>query len=205
MKTEFFPGYEYEPYAADLLTLLKREGGALLRGFVPEQQQVEIVDSVLAHELTPVDRSGHAIPEQFDDVGWTFTDSPAPVRHLGQTIQDLMQVAVPAWEITDVRAQLYRPGEVGIEWHRDYKRDLRIVAVASFLGSALFEIQLDSGATVSQEILPGDLVLMRGSLLTGTVDDRPLHRVAAPQTGQRLSIAYRQEVATVPVLEPHHE
>ncbi len=181
--------------------VIRDEGAILIKNFVSEHDQNVITRAVLSETLTPVDRSNHTIPEQFDDVGWKFRQAPPAVVRLGKDICSLVRPAVPSWFINEVRAQRYKPGEVGIEWHRDYKRDLRIVAVASFLGSAAFDIRLDSGE-VSWQLNPGDLVLMRGALLNGRIDDRPQHRVSPPEIGQRLSIAYRQVAAEVPELEP---
>lgn len=184
-----------------VLEALQTEGAILLRGFVPSTEQSAIIHEVSSYELTEVDNANHTIPEQFRDIGWTFNDSPDRVKRLGQRISQLVRPTIPAWFTNHVRAQLYSPGEVGIEWHRDYTRDLRVVAVASFLGSSLFQIKLDSGQ-VDWELQPGDLTLMRGTLLTGTVDDRPSHRVEAPKHGARLSVAYRQVVEKPVKLEP---
>ncbi len=184
----------------ECLKIVREEGAVLLRDFVNREEQGEITQEVLSHELTPVDRSNHTIPEQFEDIGWTFRKSPPHVFALGRRICSLVRPELSSWFVNHVRAQLYQPGEVGIDWHRDYKRDLRMVAVASFMGDAQFDIQLDSGE-VSWELLPGDLVLMRGALLNGRQDDRPKHRVSAPDTGKRLSIAYRQVASEIPELE----
>lgn len=188
----------------ECLKTVREEGAILLRNFINNEEQGEIVHEVLAHELTPVDRSNHTIPEQFEDIGWQFRQSPPHVFALGRRVCSLVRPQLSPWFINHVRAQLYKPGEVGIDWHRDYKRDLRMVAVASFMGAAQFDIQLDS-EEVSWELLPGDLVLMRGSLLNGLQDDRPKHRVSAPDSGKRLSVAFRQVSKEIPELEPSHE
>jgi hypothetical protein len=169
---------EYSPQitSADCLDSLKNEGALLLRGFVPENEQQEIVAQVLSHKLTEVDRSGHTIPEQFQDIGWEFRHAPNAVFNLGRRICDLVRPELPSWFINHVRGQLYSPGEVGIGRHRDYSWDLRVIAVASFISSAHFEIEADSGIQ-SWEVNPGDLVLMRGTLLNGTIDDRPPHSI----------------------------
>lgn len=187
-------------FSKECITALREEGALLLKEFVPEHEQAQIVDDILSYELTPVDRSNHTIPEQFHDIGWNFKHSPKSVINLGQQICSLVRPELSPWFINQVRAQLYSPGEVGIEWHRDYKRDLRVVAVASFIGPAEFDIRLSSGE-MTWQLEPGDLVLMRGALLNGRVDDRPQHRVSAPESGQRLSVAYRQVSNVVPDLE----
>ncbi len=186
-----------------VLHALRSEGAIWLKGFVSPDDQAAIVEEVLSHELTEVDRTNHRIREQFKDVDWKFEETPPLSKILGQRIVQLVQPAVRAWEVNHVRAQLYSPGEVGIEWHYDYKRDLRVVAVASFLGPALFQAKLDSGQ-VDWQLQPGDLTLMRGALLNGNIDDRPHHRVEAPLSGQRLSIAYREFTEIVPELEPRN-
>ncbi len=197
-----------EKYTPDItsrecLVTVQKEGALLLREFVSETEQVKLTTEVLSHQLTPVDRSNHTIPEQFEDIGWEFPDCPPRVLALGKRISCLVCPELPLWEANHVRAQLYSPGEVGIDWHRDYKRDLRLVAVASFIGAAQFDIELRQGE-VSWQLNPGDLVLMRGALLTGKKDDRPRHRVFAPEQGQRLSVAYRHVTSEVPELEPQH-
>lgn len=192
--------YNPEAASAECIEKLRDPGAFLLRGFVPPEEQAVIIDEVLAHDLTEVDRSGHTIPEQFQDIGWEFRQSPPTVFELGRKIGELVRPNLKAWFINQVRAQLYTPGEVGIEWHRDYKRDLRVIAIASFMGEARFDIKLDDEEK-SWCLEPGDLALMRGSLLNGNVDDRPLHRVDPPEKGQRLSIAYRQVASQVPDLE----
>ncbi len=189
---------------SECVEITKQEGALLLRGFVREEDQADLEAEVLAHDLTPVDRSGHKIPEQFEDTGWDFSEAPPAVLALGRRVCELVQPNVLEWQVNQVRAQLYSPGEAGIEWHRDYKRDLRMIAVASLMGIARFDIKLRQGE-VSWQLRPGDLVLMRGSLLNGKKDDRPRHRVFAPETGKRLSIAYRQVADEVPELEASDE
>ena len=186
-----------------VLEALQNEGAIVLRNFVSEEDQAAIVSEVLSLELTEVDRTNHKIPEQFQDIGWKFSETPTLSKNLGQRILNLVKPSVPDWDINHVRAQLYSPGEVGIERHRDYKRDLRVVAIASFIGPALFQAELDS-RDIEWELRPGDLSLMRGTLLTGNIDDRPYHRVEAPKSGQRLSLAYREFTEVVPKLEEKH-
>ncbi len=189
---------------AEYLDTVRREGAVLLREFITPGDQAELEAEVMAHDLAPVDRTGHTIAEQFEDIGWEFPKAPSAVSTLGLKVCRIVQTGVPEWEITHVRAQLYKPGEAGIDWHRDYKRDLRVVAVVSLMKATRFDIRLQGGE-ITWQILPGDLVLMRGALLNGRRDDRPQHRVFAPETGKRLSIAYRQVVDEAPELEANDE
>ncbi len=190
--------------AEKCLSTVKQEGAVLLRQFLSPEDQAKLEEEVLAHNLTPVDRTGHTIAEQFKDTGWDFEEAPTAVLVLGKRVCEIVQPIVPDWEVNKVRAQLYSPGEAGIDWHRDYKRDLRIVAVVSLMRAARFDIRLRQGE-VSWQLHPGDLVLMRGALLNGKKDDRPQHRVFAPEAGQRLSVAYRQVAGEVPELEASDE
>lgn len=189
---------------SECVEVAKKEGAVLLRGFVSPEDQAEVEKEVMAHDLTPVDRSGYTIPEQFEDIGWEFSEAPPAVLALGKRVCELVQPSVPEWGVNQARAQLYSPGEAGIEWHRDYKHDLRMIAVASLMGVARFDIRLRQGE-VSWQLRPGDLVLMRGTLLNGRKDDRPRHRVFAPETGKRLSVAYRQVANEAPDLESSDE
>lgn len=184
----------------DYVDTIKREGAVLLRGFVGRDQQVVVANEVLSHHLTPVDRSQHTIPEQFHDIGWEKGTMPPAVRALGERVCDVVAMKIPDWDINSVRAQLYSPGEVGIDWHRDYKRDLYLIAIVSFMKHVQFDVRLASGE-VSWLVGPGDLVLMRGALLNGPIDDRPQHRVSPPFDGKRLSVAYRMVADTAPELE----
>lgn len=188
----------------ECLRTVQQEGAVLLRDFVLPEEQGVLEREVLAHDLTEVDRSGHTIAEQFEDIGWEFSQAPPAVRVLGERVCQLVHPSIPEWNMNQVRAQLYKPGEAGIDWHRDYKRDLRVVAVVSLMRAAHFYIRLNRGE-VSWQLLPGDLVLMRGALLNGRRDDRPQHRVFAPESGRRLSIAYRHVVDEVPELEESDE
>lgn len=191
--------YTPDVTAEECMQVVREEGAALVHGFISNEEQGEIFHEVLARDLRPVDRSSHPVAEQFCDTGWKFRQSPPHVFALGRRICTLVRPDLSQWFINDVRAQLYQPGEAGIAWHKDYSRDLRLVAVASFKESALFDIELDSGP-VTWELLSGDLVLMRGALLNGRIDDRPRHRIAPPQSGKRLSIAFRQVASEAPNL-----
>ncbi len=183
----------------ECMQAVRQEGALLLRGFVNNEEQYEVYHEVLAHDLRPVDRSSSPVAEQFCDTGWKFRQSPPHVFSLGRRVCALVRPELPQWFINDIRAQVYQPGEAGIDWHKDYSRDLRLVAVASFKEPARFDIELESGPT-SWELFSGDLVLIRGALLNSRVDDRPRHKIAPPQSGKRLSIAFRQVASEAPDL-----
>lgn len=129
----------------ECVEILRHEGALWLQGFVQKDEQDAITSEVFSHTLTEVDRSKHPVPEQFQEIGWHFHHAPEAVTQLGKRIARLIHPELPQWHINSVRAQLYSPGEVGIEWHRDYKRDLRVIAVASFISKATFDVELDSG------------------------------------------------------------
>lgn len=182
--------------SAEHMGTVREHGAVLLKDFVSREGQQAITQHVMAEEMTPVARLDGQVAEQFQEAEWTMDEAPSYVRLLGQRICSLVRPNVPDWRPNKVRAQLYAPGEAGIDWHRDCKRDMRVIAIASFLSSAEFSIRLK---TVQHDLIvdPGDLVLMRGFLLNGAEDDRPYHRIAPPTTGQRLSIAFREEVPVV--------
>lgn len=183
------------------LQVVKDEGAILLQKFIDKPMQDAITTEVSQQELTNLDKSTHAIAEQFDYVAWDSADeTPGAIAQLGNRIQKLVTASVPEWRINSIRAQLYSPGQVGIDWHRDYERDLRVIAVASFLSSSLFEVRLNSQEHQWQ-LQPGDVVLMRGMHLNGRRDERPQHKIHAPSAGQRLSVTYRQFVDTAPKSE----
>lgn len=189
----------------DCIETVKDEGGLLLRGFTPPDEQNEIENEVLAQDLPRVDRSLHAIPEEFSGANWEFSQSPPSVLILGKRVCAFVRLGgVAEWEPTRVQVRLSQPDEIGVEWHRDYKRDLRIIAVASFINPARFGIRLKRGE-VFWEVKPGDIVLLRAPLLVGKKDNRPQHKALAPTDGRRLALVYRQEFDETPDLEPSDE
>ncbi len=189
----------------DCINTIKYEGGIHLRGFTSPEEQTKTEDEVVAQDLTMVDRCQEAIPEQFKGTDWEFLQSPSSVLLLGRRVCDFVRLGgVPNWEPTCVQARLTYPGQAGVEWHRDYKRDVRLIAIASFKNPARFGIRLRRGE-IFWEVEPGDLVLLRAPLLLGKKDDRPVHKAAAPKKGSRLAIVYRQELDEAPELERDDE
>jgi len=102
------------------------------------------------------------------------------------------------WRPNEVSIQRYQPRGLGITPHLDLKRYRYLVAVVTATGSAPFTLCRDRAGTplVTWDAGPGSLTLLRGPGLVGHDDGRPLHAVAGPDQGERLSIGFR--MATVP-------
>lgn len=100
---------------------------------------------------------------------------------------------VSCWRPDEVSVQRYRPGAVGISPHLDHKRYRYLVASFTIGGEAPFTLcrDRDGDPIATWRAGPGSLVLLRGPGLDGVDDGRPLHAVAAPATGTRISLGFR--------------
>lgn len=111
------------------------------------------------------------------------------VRRQGRGVRGLA-----TWAPNEVGITHYVPGSIGITPHMDGKWYRRIVVVATVYGRASFAI---CGSRDPEDVIerwtagPGDLVLMRGPGLARVRDGRPLHLVAGPRRGERLSLGIR--------------
>jgi hypothetical protein len=99
------------------------------------------------------------------------------------------------WYPNQAWVQRYRPGSRGITVHKDLKRHALLVAVFTLEGSAAFTVCKNRAgdAWMSWAAGPGSLVLLRGPGFDGTDDDRPLHAVGGPGSGQRVSLTFRMD------------
>lgn len=174
------------------LEAVYQQGAVIVRGFVGEPLREEILMDVDKMSLEEFDERARPIAEQFEAVTLDQPERwPSSIRQLGQKLVALTNT-VPAWQPNHVLVQRYLPEHHGIDFHRDYTCDRYLIAVNTIEGEALFEVYSDgSNKPVGWQVEPGDLVLMRGSLLTGQKDDRPRHRIYPPAIGQRLAVTYR--------------
>ena len=118
-------------------------------------------------------------------------------RELAQRVAAADWAVDQPWVPNDVAIQRYRPSSGGIGTHRDYARDILLIAVFTIRGIGHMEVIGDPEIQVRQEGImttPGSLVLLRGPGLTGRdIDDRPVHRVDPPVI-TRTSVAYRHNI-----------
>jgi hypothetical protein len=137
----------------------------------------------------------YAIPEQ------SLSAFPA-IRELGDHLVRLVQVAAELrpdyaiWRPNKVHVQRYLSGDRGITPHRDYSRYRYLIAVFTVEGEAQFTICRNRAGDplVTWATSPGSLVVLRApGLVQNGPDDRPLHSIAGPHTGQRISITYRMD------------
>ena len=112
------------------------------------------------------------------------------VHQQGSEIEGLCR-----WCPNHAWVQRYRPGSRGITVHKDLKRHGLLVAVFTLEGSAAFTVCKNRAgdARMSWAAGPGSLVLLRGPGFDGTEDDRSLHAVGGPGSGQRVSLTFRMD------------
>ncbi len=104
------------------------------------------------------------------------------------------------WRPDEVSAQRYQPGAVGITPHLDHKRYRFLVALVTVEGEAAFTLcrNREGDPIATWHAGPGSLVLLRGPGFDGLDDGRPLHTVAAPARGTRISVGVRMDAGPSP-------
>ncbi len=132
----------------------------------------------------------------------SLRDYPA-IRRLRRELVDAAHEAgdeiagLASWEPNEVSAQRYPAGSLGITPHLDLRRYRYLVVIATVEGAADFTLcknrQGDLVTTWRAET--GSLILLRGPGLGGVEDGRPLHAVAGPVRGQRISLGFRMDTS----------
>jgi hypothetical protein len=99
------------------------------------------------------------------------------------------------WRPNHVAVQRYPAGALGITPHLDQKRYHLLVAVFTAEGCAPFTWCRDRAGTPEAvwQAGSGSLVLLRAPGLAGVEDGRPLHMVAGPPVGRRVSVTFRMD------------
>jgi hypothetical protein len=106
-----------------------------------------------------------------------------------------LQRTLRGWQPNEVSVQRYSSPTAGIDRHRDYQRDVLLVAsftAAGYGQVAMYAERHDNEPQLMLETGPGSLLLLRGPGLTGSGEDRPTHAVLPPISKSRLSVTYRQ-------------
>lgn len=113
---------------------------------------------------------------------------------LSGAVQASGVVGTDGYRPTEVMAQRYTAAGCGVTAHRDQRRYVGVIAIATLEGEATFRV-LDSikrqRETATWTAKPGDLVLLAASDLADEEDRRPVHSVEGPASGQRTSITFR--------------
>jgi alkylated DNA repair dioxygenase AlkB len=130
----------------------------------------------------------------------TFDATSACARfasHTAHTLNDWFQsgtydVLAQPLVFTDLVANRYPPGEMGISPHRDGKSFINIIAVAVLEGKGRFCFCDDRDGTNPREVIhqPGDIILMRGVGFNGR-NFQPFHFVDQI-TARRTTFGMRQ-------------
>jgi len=112
------------------------------------------------------------------------------VHDSAQIIADFINEADGVhWQPNEIIGHEYKTGQF-LDAHRDYKRAIGFVAVATLDGMQNFNVELDSGETKQIYMKPGTVTIMRG--YQGEAGkQRPLHSVE-PARCRRLAFSLRQ-------------
>jgi hypothetical protein len=137
----------------------------------------------------------YAIPEQSLSA---FPSIRELGEHLVRHVQNAawMRAEYAIWRPNKVHVQRYLTGDRGITPHRDYSRYRYLIAVFTVEGEAPFTICRNRAGDplVTWATSPGSLVLLRApGLVDNGTDDRPIHAIAGPRSGQRISVTYRMD------------
>lgn len=112
--------------------------------------------------------------------------------HLDDALYVDAGIEQPHVTLSDMRAQRYQPGPLGVSPHRDGKKYQRLIAVLILSGNARFCVCDDRSGAGERAIRnePGDMVLLRGEGLSPG-KDRPYHFVDRISE-ERISLAFRE-------------
>jgi hypothetical protein len=103
------------------------------------------------------------------------------------------------WEPNETSIQRYHASALGITPHLDLKRYHYLVAIFTVEGSAPFTLckNRDGDPLTSWPATAGSLVLLRAPGLAHIDDGRPLHAVAGPTAGHRISVSFRMDTTAL--------
>jgi hypothetical protein len=164
---------------------------ALTRSFL-----IELSQELAAHAFQPFTQTKNGVRQEFDV--YTPKAWPPLLQELGIRLGQLVRhhrgsiAALASWQPNHLAVQRYNSPTSGIGRHRDYARD--ILLVASFTVSGSGKVILYPSApkprVVVLETGPGSLLLLRGPGLTDE-DGRVAHAVCPPIVCPRISATYR--------------
>lgn len=185
------------------LAQVRHAGAAFVRGAVPETwcEQLRRETSGVAFESAH-GSYGRRQVRQESDVFVTADFGPYPqLARLRDELEDRVHAAaddiagLPRWCPDEVSVQRYRPAPVGISPHLDHKRYRYLVVLTTVVGEAAFTLcrNREGAAVATWNAGPGSLVLLRGPGFDDLDDGRPLHAVAAPIGGTRISLGFRMD------------
>jgi hypothetical protein len=101
------------------------------------------------------------------------------------------------WQPNEASIQRYHATALGITPHLDLKRYHYLVAIFTAAGNAPFTLckNRDGDPLTTWPATAGSLVLLRAPGLDHTEDGRPLHTVAGPPAGHRISVSFRMDTS----------
>lgn len=190
--------------AQEAIEAVEAQGAIAIHNFLPNDLRLEALRELRQEAMYTdyVDGSeGIGRNQNLSRFGFAHNQSwlaetPAmnrPSKHVhdsAQFIADFVNEYESAnWRPNEIIGHEYRTGQF-LDAHRDYKRAIGFVAVATLEGMQHFNVQLDSGETKQIYMEPGTVTIMRGYQgENGKV--RPLHSVE-PAKSRRLAFSLRQ-------------
>lgn len=148
---------------------------------------LKIVQNYFSHSLK-LDQGDQAWREQMASINGVALQ----IRKFVQNLWDFYPPLVD-WRPNELTFHKYDDSDVGLSRHKDSKRFVGVIAIASLEGKCDFGIWRE-GKTTLYPTEPGDLLLMRAPGLIKTDQDiRPEHSVVNIRTPIRTSMTLRQD------------
>lgn len=190
--------------AKEAMEAVEAEGAIAIHDFLPNDLRLEalremrqeamyteyVVENTNVKRHQNLSRFGFAHGKSWLTRIPTLNAPSKYVHDSAQYIADFVNSAEgPEWRPNEIIGHEYRTGQF-LDAHRDYKRAIGFVAVATLDGMQDFNIELDSGETANIFLKPGTVTIMRG--YQGEAGrERPLHSVE-PAKSRRLAFSLRQ-------------
>jgi hypothetical protein len=186
------------------------DGWIRLDGLVSGKTCARLLRAAPAHWIDTPEHQIGSVREAGMTCGVVFAAASADVRRFGNAIRDginsvTIKEVPPLPPFTDVQwGRARADGAQFITAHRDPARTGGVIAVTTLFGAARFRIWHDrADPRRSAEESPsttwqtgnGDLVLIAGNGWPQPDDRCPVHAVASPNDGQRITLTLRHNTA----------
>jgi hypothetical protein len=196
---------------AEVASTLTGNGWIRLVGLVSGAACARLLGAAPATWIDTPEHQIGTVREAGMTCGVVFTDASPQVRRFGDAIRDGINSVIIEEEVpplppfTDVQWGRARPdGAQFITAHRDPARAGGVIAITTLSGAARFRIwHARADPRRSAEELPsttwqtgdGDLVLLAANGWPQPDDRCPVHEVASPNDGQRITMTLRHNIA----------
>ena len=189
---------------------LTRDGWIRLDGLVSERACARLLEAAPGTWIDTPEHQIGSVREAGMTCGVVFVAASADVRRFGDAIRDginsvTIKAVPPIPPFTDVQwGRARADGAQFITAHRDPARAGGVIAITTLFGAARFRIWHDrADPRKSADELPsttwktgnGDLVLIAGNGWPQPYDRCPVHEIASPNGGQRITMTLRHNTA----------